>query len=81
MRERLVAFIVLSVLTSCAVAIAWPRQASSQVAHYEYVASAGQLYVYNIDHRWSLVGRFALPEVDEIRGIGASAATGMLYVS
>jgi DNA-binding beta-propeller fold protein YncE len=37
--------------------------------------------VYNIDKRSSLVGRFALPGVNEIRGIGASAATGMLYVS
>jgi DNA-binding beta-propeller fold protein YncE len=81
MRERLLAFIVLSVLASCAVAFAWTRQASSRVAHYEYVASAGQLFVYNIDNRRSLVGRFALPGVDEIRGIGASAATGMLYVS
>jgi DNA-binding beta-propeller fold protein YncE len=81
MRERLVAFIVLCGLASGAVAFAWPRQASSQVAHYEYVVGVGKLYVYNIDNRSSLVGRFALPGVDEIRGIGASAATGMLYVS
>jgi hypothetical protein len=36
--------------------------------------------VYNIAGG-SLVARFALPGVDEVRGIGASAATGMLYVS
>jgi YVTN family beta-propeller protein len=81
MRERLLALIVLSALASCAVAFAWPRQASSRVAHYEYVADVGKLYVYNIDKRSSLVGRFALPGVNEIRGIGVSAATGMLYVS
>jgi DNA-binding beta-propeller fold protein YncE len=36
--------------------------------------------VYNIADR-SLVRRFALSGVSEVRGIGASAATGMLYVS
>jgi DNA-binding beta-propeller fold protein YncE len=81
MRERLVALTVLCGLASGAAAFAWPRQASSRVAHYEYVAGVGRLSVYNVDNRFSLVGRFALPGVDEIRGIGASAATGMLYVS
>ena len=81
MRERVVAFIFLCALACCAVAFAWPRQAPHRVAHYEYVAAVGKLYVYNIDKRPSLVGRLALPGVDEIRGIGASAATGMLYVS
>ena len=50
------------------------------MARYEYVAGVGGLSVYNIANR-SLVRRFALPGVDEVRGIGASAATGMLYVS
>lgn len=50
------------------------------MARYEYVAGVGQLSVYNIANG-SLVGRFGLPGVAEIRGIGASAATGMLYVS
>jgi hypothetical protein len=81
MRRRLVAFITLCALACCAAAFAWPSQAPSRVAHYEYVASTGTLYVYNIDKLPSLVGRFALPGVDEIRGIGASAATGMLYIS
>jgi DNA-binding beta-propeller fold protein YncE len=81
MGKRLMALIVVGALASCAVAFAWPRQAPSRVAHYEYVAADGKLYVYNIDKRPSLVARAALPGVDEIRGIGASAATGMLYVS
>jgi DNA-binding beta-propeller fold protein YncE len=81
MRNRLVVFVVLCGLGSSAVAFAWPRQVSSRVAHYEYVAAVGGLYVYDIDNRSSLVGRFSLPGVNEIRGIGASAATGMLYVS
>jgi hypothetical protein len=81
MRDRLVVLIVLCGLASCAVAFAWSGQASSRVVRYEYVAGVGRLYVYHTDNRSSLVGRFALPGVDEIRGIGASAATGMLYVS
>src|ERR1039458_796339 len=81
MRRRPVAFITLCALACCAAASAWPSQAASRVAHYEYVASTGTLYVYNIDKLPALVGRFPLPGVDEIRGIGASAATGMLYIS
>jgi hypothetical protein len=53
---------------------------ATRVARYEYVAGVGRLSVYNIANG-SLVGRFGLPGVAEIRGIGASAATGMLYVS
>lgn len=81
MRNRLAVFIVLCGLGCSAVAFAWPRQVSSRVTHYEYVAGVGGLYVYNIDNRSSLVGRFSLPGVNEIRGIGAAPATGMLYVS
>jgi DNA-binding beta-propeller fold protein YncE len=81
MRARLVALIVLCGLACGAAAFAWPGQASPRVAHYEYVAGVGRLSVYNLDDRLSLVRRFALPGVDEVRGIGASAATGMLYVS
>lgn len=80
MRQRLVASILLCALASGAVAFAWPSRAA-RVVHYEYVAGVGKLYVYKIGKRPSLVSRFALPGVDEIRGIGASAATGMLYVS
>jgi hypothetical protein len=50
------------------------------VARYEYVVGVGRLSVYDITNG-SLVGLFRLPGVAEIRGIGASAATGMLYVS
>jgi DNA-binding beta-propeller fold protein YncE len=81
MRKRTVAFITLWVLACCSVAFALPSQAPSGVAHYEYVAATGALYIYDIDKLPSLVGRFALPGVSEVRGIGASAATGMLYIS
>jgi hypothetical protein len=87
MRKRLATGIVLGVLAVGASALAWPNQPVSQTARgatrvvrYEYVAGVGQLSVYRIANR-SLVARFGLPGVAEIRGIGASAATGMLYVS
>jgi DNA-binding beta-propeller fold protein YncE len=50
------------------------------VARYEYIAGIDQLSVYNIANG-TLVRRFRLPKVTEVRGIGASAATGMLYIS
>ena len=80
MRTRLATVIVLCGVAVGATAFAWADQPVSRIAHYEYVAGVGQLSVYNIANR-SLVGRFRLPGVAEIRGIGASAATGMLYVS
>ena len=81
MRKRLVAVIVLCGVAVGATAFAWPNQPVSRgVSRYEYVAGVGQLSVYDIADG-SLVQRFELPGVSEIRGIGASAATGMLYVS
>jgi DNA-binding beta-propeller fold protein YncE len=81
MRTRLATVIVLCSIGVGATAFAWANQPVSQgVSRYEYVAEVGQLSVYNIANG-SLVRRFALPGLFEIRGIGASAATGMLYVS
>ncbi len=81
MRTRLAMVIVLCGIAAGAVAFALPRQRPlSRVVRYEYVAGAGRLYVYDIANG-SLVRRFSLPGITEIRGIGASAATGMVYVS
>jgi DNA-binding beta-propeller fold protein YncE len=81
MRKRAISFTTVCALACCGVALASPGRAPSRFAHYEYVASSGALYVYSIDKLPSLVGRFALPGVNDVRGIGASAATGMLYIS
>jgi DNA-binding beta-propeller fold protein YncE len=81
MRMRALTFMTVGALACCGGALAGPSRAPARVAHYEYVASNGALYVYDIDKLPSLVARFALPGVDEVRGIGASAATGMLYIS
>ena len=80
MRKRLATVVVLRGVAAGAVAFARPKHPLSRVARYEYVVGVGRLSVYNIASR-SLVRQFALPGVSEIRGIGASAATGMLYVS
>jgi DNA-binding beta-propeller fold protein YncE len=80
MTKRIAALIVLCGVAAGAAAFAWPNRTVSRVGRYEYVAGVGRLSVYDIANG-SLVGQFALPGVAEIRGIGASAATGMLYVS
>jgi DNA-binding beta-propeller fold protein YncE len=80
MRKRLEIVMVVCGVAGGAAAFAWPNQRVARTARYEYVAGVGRLSVYGIPNG-SLVGRFGLPGVDEIRGIGASAATGMLYVS
>jgi DNA-binding beta-propeller fold protein YncE len=86
-RKLLATSLVLGGLAAGATALAWPNQPGSElarrgtgVARYEYIAGVGRLSVYDIATR-ALVGQFALPGVAEIRGIGASAATGMPYVS
>jgi hypothetical protein len=78
--KRLALAIFLCGVAAGAVAVASPNRPAPRVAHYEYVTGAERLSVYNIPDG-ALVGRFALPGVTEIRGIGASAVTGMPYVS
>jgi DNA-binding beta-propeller fold protein YncE len=80
MRNRLAIVFVLCGVVAGAAGFAWSNQRITRLARYEYIAGVGQLSVYNIANG-ALVGRFALPGVAEVRGIGASAATGMLYVS
>ena len=80
MRRRLATFIVLCGVATAVAASASPNRPVSRVARYEYIAGVGRLSVYNIANQ-ALVERFALPGVAEVRGIGASPVTGMLYVS
>jgi DNA-binding beta-propeller fold protein YncE len=80
MRRLIASMIVLGGVAAGATAFVGAKQPVSRVVRYEYVAAGGRLSVYNIADR-SLVERFALPGIAEIRGIGASAATGMLYIS
>ena len=80
MRRRLATVIVLCGVATAVGASASPNRPVSRVARYEYIAGVGRLSVYNIANQ-ALVERFALPGVAEVRGIGASAVTGMLYVS
>jgi DNA-binding beta-propeller fold protein YncE len=80
MRKRLATLVFLCGIAAGAVALAAPNRPAPRVARYEYIAGIDRLSVYDIANR-ALVQSFALPGVAEIRGIGASAATGMLYVS
>jgi DNA-binding beta-propeller fold protein YncE len=80
MRKGIAIMVVLCGVAAGTVAAALPGQPATRVARYEYFVEVGRLSAYDIAHR-SLVARFGLPGVGEIRGIGASAATGMFYVS
>ena len=55
--------------------------ASPGIHHYEYVFPDQQMYVYDIDHRHRLVEHVALPGIRRIRGVAASPATHLLYIS
>jgi DNA-binding beta-propeller fold protein YncE len=80
MQKRLATVILLCGIAVAAAASVSPKPPAPRVARYEYVAGVGSLSVYKIASG-TLVRRFALAGVAEVRGIGASAATGMLYVS
>jgi hypothetical protein len=49
--------------------------------HYEYVLTAGFIYVYDIDNAGALVKTLMVPTLAGVRGAVASVATGKLYIS
>jgi hypothetical protein len=52
------------------------------VQHYEYVVPDGGFYVYDMDNGHALVKHVELPQTARgTRGVAASPATGMLYIS
>ncbi len=55
--------------------------ATTATEHYEYVFPDGGMYVYNMDNDQRLVKQVGLPTTRGVRGVVASPATGMLYVS
>ena len=55
---------------------------SHSTRHFEYVLSAGALYVYSIDHANKLVQKVPIPAMgSSIHGAAASVRSGVLYVS
>ena len=54
---------------------------AATIHHYEYVFTAGFIYVYDIDNGFKLLKTVAVPTSAGMRGAVASAATGMLYLS
>jgi DNA-binding beta-propeller fold protein YncE len=55
---------------------------STQIRHFEYVISAGAIYVYSIDQANRLVQTISLPQIgSSIHGVIASPRTGRLYIS
>lgn len=55
--------------------------ATAGTQHYEYVFPDGGMYVYDMDHNHTLVKQVSLPTSRGVRGVVASPATHMLYVS
>jgi DNA-binding beta-propeller fold protein YncE len=56
-------------------------EASLATHHYEYVFPDGGMYIYDIDNGQRLVKSVNLPTTRGVRGVVASPATRMLYVS
>jgi DNA-binding beta-propeller fold protein YncE len=55
---------------------------SAKTRHFEYVISAGAIYVYSIDHSNRLIQTISLPEIgSSLHGVVASPRTGRLYIS
>jgi DNA-binding beta-propeller fold protein YncE len=56
--------------------------ALAPVQHLEYVFNDGPVYVYDIDHGFTLVESFTLPSTNRgVRGVMVSPATHMLFVT
>ena len=53
----------------------------SGLHHYEYVLRDANLYVYDMDDRFSLVKNLSLPTGAGVRGVVTSATASTLYVS
>src|SRR6184192_2366585 len=72
---------VSALLSVCLMAGA--RGAPEAVSHLEYVVVTGAIYVYDMDNGFTLVKTLALSPTERtnIKGVAASPASGMLYVS
>lgn len=63
-------------------ATAWRGALARHGVHpFEYVLTDGQMFVYDIGHRFKLVQRRSLPDGDGVRGVAFSPRTGILYIS
>jgi len=54
---------------------------STRVRHLEYVVSEQGFSVYDVDGRQRLVQQVEIPRLPGVKGVIASPATGMLYIS
>lgn len=74
-------FIVIGKYTAGANTPQPSRMATTATQHYEYVFPNGSMAVYDMDNGHTLVKQVSLPTTGDVRGVVASPATGMLYVS
>ena len=73
---------LIGLILSLLFGIAKPAPVSAAtIHHYEYVFTAGFIYVYDMDNGFKLLKTVQVPTSAGIRGGVASAATGMLYIA
>jgi DNA-binding beta-propeller fold protein YncE len=77
----LAAVLVLAGLVAVAAPSTSRARAAAATRHLEYVFPNKEIDVYDIDRANRLVGRIPLPQAVGVRGVAASPATGMLFVS
>src|ERR1700730_7413057 len=82
LRPPFVCSLLIGLIISFAFRAANPATVSAAtIHHYEYVFTAGFIYVYDIHNGFKLLRTVAVPTSAGMRGAVASAATGMLYIS
>ncbi len=72
---------VLTTIATAGPGTSTPTVVSSTVHHYEYVFPDGGMYAYDMDNGHRLVKSISLPTTAGVRGVVASPATHMLYIS
>src|SRR6202165_6033915 len=82
MRRPFVCSLLIGLILSLGFGAASPATVSAAtIHHYEYVFTAGFIYVYDMDNGHTLLKKVTVPTTAGVRGAVASVATGMLYIS
>jgi hypothetical protein len=82
MRRRFVFSLLIALILCLVFCVFNPATVrAATIHHYEYVFTAGFIYVYDMDNGHGLLKTVAVPTTAGVRGAVASVATGMLYIS
>src|SRR5271165_1440472 len=83
MKRRLLpcGFLLASIIALFFAAAGPAPAGAATIHHYEYVFTAGYIYVYDMDNNHTLLKTVTVPTGGGVRGVVASVATGLLYIS